>query len=296
MRDWTGLLSGIGAFALWGVFPIYFKWISEVAALEVLAHRIIWSLGFLMLGVTLLGRKFSWRQVYEDKKLFLCLLSSASLIALNWLVFIEAVTAGKTIEASFGYFMNPILIIAFSVIIFRERLSFLQKISLVFAGIGVLYQIASLGTIPWISLVLASSFGLYGVVRKIAQIDSVRGLLMETLLLAPLAILYLVYRKQNDILWFGQHSWQDDLLLISAGLVTSIPLVLFAVGVKRLPYATVGFLQYIAPSLQFLVAIYLFQEALPVEKFVSFIFVWVGLGFLVIGPRIQKYLPQLKML
>lgn len=289
MRDWSGLLSGIAAFGLWGVFPVYFKWIAEVPAAEVLAHRIVWSVVFLVAGLKLLGRSIALKKLFVDRKLFAYLSLSAALIAFNWLIFIEAIANGQTIEASFGYFMNPILIIALGVIVFRERLNLSQKICLALAIIAVIYQIISLRIIPWISLSLAASFALYGMVRKKAKIDSIRGLLIETLIMSPIALIYLGIRYNEGSLYFANHGWQILLLLLCAGLVTSVPLILFAVAVRRLPYATMGFLQFIAPSLQFIIAVFYFQETLQVEKLNSFILVWLGLAVLLFGPKIEKF-------
>ena len=288
-----GSLAGLSSFLLWGIFPVYFKLVANVPARGVLAHRIVWSFGFLL--IYLLAVKGSFKHLLKGvNRRGLALLSvSAILIAVNWLVFIYAIASAQTIDASFGYFINPIFIIALGVIFLGERLHRWQLVSLFLAICAVIYQLIELGELPWISLVLALSFGLYGMIRKQVEVESVQGLFIETAILSPLAFGFLLWLIGTGESHFLHHGWVLDLYLVLAGLVTSIPLILFAVGVRRVSYSEIGFYQYLAPSLQFLTAILIFEEPLQAGKLWSFILVWIGLACLILGRPIEHLFRQI---
>lgn len=281
----SGTLATTAAFALWGVFPLYFKLLDQVAALEVLAHRVLWSVVFLALWLFLKQRQkiLFWKST--TRRSLAGLILTAVLISCNWLVFIYAIVTQNTLDASLGYFINPVVIVALGVIFLKERLTSWQLAGLLFAVLGVGYQLYQLGELPWISLALAGSFGLYGILRKKISIPPVQGLYVETLLVSPLALIYLYYLQVNGSLVFG-HQALTSFYLSLAGIITSIPLLLFAFGVRHISYTKVGFLQYIAPSLQFGIAVVVFDEPLHPDKLKSFLLVWFGLLLMSLGPRL----------
>lgn len=278
-----GVLLGASAYVLWGVSPIYFKAIAGVPSLEALAHRVVWSVVFLLGFLALKGRLGSVIAVLRVRRAALALLFTAALISVNWLIFIYAVASGQTLEASFGYFMNPVITIAMGVVFFRERLSRVQLVSLGFAVAGVAYQLVQIGRLPWIALALACTFAVYGLVRKKVNVPSLEGLTVETLVVLPVAALYLAHLSRGDSLVFLHQGPAMDALLIAAGLVTSVPLVLFSAGARLVPYSWMGFLQYVAPSMQFAMAVFVFGEHLDPDKLLSFGFVWAGLAVMLIG-------------
>lgn len=289
-----GLLNGIGAFVLWGLCPLYFALVAHVAPLEVLIHRVVWSVLLLLAVILIQG---NWRETAREftrpRRLAILALSSL-LVSTNWFLFIRAVGSGQTLEASFGYFLNPVLTVALGVVFLKESLSRWQIACLVFATIGVAYQGLTLGRIPWVSLGLAASFGFYSLVRKRLEIGSIPGLFVETTLLAVPCLAYGSWLHSHGKLVFTNLNGSTDLLLLAAGLVTSVPLVMFAIGARRLPLSWMGLLQFIVPSLQLLVAILFLGERLTTTKLISFALVWVGLAVLVFGALRgrRRHLPQ----
>lgn len=273
-----GVAYGLAAYLWWGFIALYFKAVSSVGPLEVLAHRVLWSLLFLLLFQTARGRLPSLLAVLRDRRSVGLLAVTTLLIAVNWLVFIWSVFNGHLLEASLGYFINPLVNVLLGVVFLGERLRRVQTVAVVLAGLGVLWLALGSGTPPWIALILAASFGLYGLLRKIARPDGLTGLAVETLLLAPLAVGWLWYSGRQGTLAFGVEGWGRSLLLAAAGPVTALPLVWFAEGARRLRYATLGFLQYLAPTFQFLLAVTLFGEAFTRTHAVSFGFIWTALA------------------
>lgn len=270
-------LHGVLAFTLWGCFPVYFKIVQEASPDEILAHRIIWSAAML-LGILYLSRRFrTLRQTLASRRLRSGLLLTSLIIALNWLIFIWAVNSQHTLQASLGYFICPLINCLFGYLFYGERLSPLQKFALVFAIAGVSIPVLSLGRIPWISLCLAVSFALYGTLRKRYQADPIAGLCVETLILTPVALLWLVWLAAEGQIAFGALGPTYSVYLVMAGLITSLPLMLFASAANHIPLTAVGFLQYIAPSLQFLLAVFAFGEAFSVNDALSFACIWTGL-------------------
>lgn len=272
-HDRKGLLLGIGAYVSWGVLPLYIHQLRTVPALELLAHRVLWSVLLLVAIVLLLKRGKALLAALKGRTL-LYLLASTVMIAINWVIYIWAVQNAHVIEASLGYFINPLVNVALGLVVLGERLRRVQGIAIGIAAAGVAVMAFGGGAL-WISLGLAVSFGLYGLIRKVAAIDALGGLTVETLLLAPLCLLWVMRAQQSGHGAWGQ-SLSVDLLLVLAGFVTAMPLLMFAAAARRMPYSTIGLLQYIAPSLQFLMAVLLFGEALHPEFLITFALIWIG--------------------
>ena len=279
-RTRAGLLLGLGAYLTWGVLPLYFKAMGHVGALEIVAHRILWSLIFLGLLATLLKRWPAIRAAATTPRVLLTLILTAILIGVNWLVYIYAVVSGHVLEGSLGYYLNPLVNVLLGVVLLKEKLSSLQKAAVVLAALGVAILAVGAGGSIWISLTLAASFASYGFLRKVAPVDSIEGLSIETALLTPLALGYVLWLQSS-----GQGNFlaerSTDILLILGGALTAIPLLLFTAAAKRLPYSTLGFLQYVAPSLQFLLAVLVFGEPLTTAHFVCFAAIWTALAIFV---------------
>lgn len=273
----VGVAYGLAAYLWWGFIPLYFKAVASVPPLEVLAHRVLWSLVFLGLILWARGRQRDFRRVLRDRRSLGLLAVTTVLIAVNWLVFIWAVFNNRLLEASLGYFINPLVNVLLGFLFLRERLRLWQTLAVALAGLGVIWLAVGSGTMPWIALVLAASFGTYGLLRKIARPDGPVGLAVETLLLAPVALGWLWWSSHQGTLVFGERGWGLSLLLMAGGPITALPLVWFAEGARRLRYATIGFLQYIAPSLQFLLAVAVFGEAFTAAHAVSFGLIWAAL-------------------
>jgi chloramphenicol-sensitive protein RarD len=271
--DRRGLTLAVGAYAIWGVLPLYFHILTGVPALQVLAHRVVWSL-LLLVGLVLALKRGGAMLAVARGRTLLLLIASSALIAVNWLVYIWSVQHGHVLEASLGYFINPLVNVALGMAVLGERLRKWQRVAIGIAGAGVAVMAFSGGGAIWISLVLAASFGLYGLLRKIAAIDALGGLTVETILLAPLCVAWLLYSAGHDTTGFGQ-SWRLDALILAAGIVTATPLLMFSAAARRLPLSTMGLLQYLAPSLQFGLAL-LFGEALRPVHFITFPLIWAG--------------------
>ena len=269
-----GLLLAVGAFAIWGVLPLYFHILSDVPPLQVLSHRVVWSMLLLGAVVFAMGRGKQILAAARGRTLLL-LMASAALIAVNWLVYIWAVQHHHVLEGSLGYFINPLVNVALGVAVLGERLRRWQAVAIAIAAAGVLVLAVSGGGSLWISLVLAASFGLYGLVRKVAAIDALGGLTVETVLLAPIALVVLGYASATGQASFGV-SWRLDGLLILAGAITAAPLLMFAAAARRMPLATLGLLQYIAPTLQFAEAVLVFGERVTRVHAVTFVLIWSG--------------------
>ena len=282
-KEKAGVFFALGAFGFWGFLPIYFKTIQHVSPLEILCHRIVWSvpitalLIFLLRGWKELGHAVSARTVVGT--LFL----SALLVGTNWLIFIYAVSTDRIVEASLGYFINPLVNVLLGVVLLRERLRRWQAIAVVLAALGTLNQTIQQDGLPWISLALAFTFGFYGLLRKTVSIESVNGLFFETSLLTPFALGYLLYRGINGVGAFGAVDWQTTTLLSFAGFITSVPLVCFTSATRRLHYSTIGLLQYLAPSLQFLIGVFYYGDPFTATHMVTFAFIWSGLAIFVAG-------------
>ena len=274
----AGLLFGLGAYLLWGFLPLYFKLLAQVPPAEIVAHRILWSLAFLVLLVALWRRWPAIRAALRASRVMMTLAVTALLIAVNWLIYIWAVLNGHVLAGSLGYYLNPLINVLLGVVILKEKLTRGQVAAVLLAGAGVAVLAAGAAEGLWISLTLALTFGLYGFIRKIAPVDALEGLAIETAILAPISLCWIVWLQQQGIGGFTAFSATTNALLILGGAVTAIPLLLFNAAAKRLPYSTLGFLQYIAPSLQFLLAVLVFGEAFTPAHMLCFGAIWTALA------------------
>jgi chloramphenicol-sensitive protein RarD len=271
-----GILSGIAAYTLWGFFPIYFRALESVSAFQVSAHRFVWSFLFLMVVVAVRGELRSLRSVITRRNL-LVYLGAGALLGINWLTFVWGVQAGFVVEASLGYFINPLVSVVLGVVFLRERLRLAQWIPVALAAAGVVYLTISHGSLPWIALVLAFSFGLYGFMKKLAPLGSLQGLTLETGTMFVPALAFLAFEHASGNGAFGQVGFLPTLLLALLGVVTAIPLLLFANGAKNIPLSTLGLLQYISPTIQFLIGVLLYGEPFSPDQLIGFGMIWVAL-------------------
>ncbi len=272
-----GIWSAVGAYAAWGLIPVYFKWLGHVPTLQVIGHRILWSC--LMLCAVLLVTR-QWRNFLKtalQARVIGVYLAAALLVSTNWLIFVWAVNAGFIVETSLGYFINPLISVLLGVVLLGERLRRWQWLPIGLATLGVLYLTFALGSLPWISLTLAFSFAIYGLIKKTAPLGPLRGLTLETGLLMLPAAIYLVYLDGTGEGAFLHTGMGFDILLIGAGLVTAVPLLLFASAAQRIPLALLGVLQYIAPTLQFLLGVLVYKEAFTHTQLIGYGMVWVAL-------------------
>lgn len=272
-----GLFYGIAAYFLWGVFPIYWKLLNKVSAIEILMHRMVWSLLFLVF-ILAIRRHWHWLRIVRNRpKILWTIALSALLLGLNWFTFIWAINHGFIVEASLGYFINPLLNVALGVIFLRERLRRLQGVAIAIALLGVIYLTVTYGAVPWIALTLASTFGLYALLRKTAALDSLEGLSLEMALLFLPAIAFILHGEFSGTAAFLHGDWTRSLLLILAGAVTAIPLLFFSAAVRRAPLVVIGLLQYLAPTLQFAIGVLIYGEPFNRTRFIGFCFIWVAL-------------------
>jgi chloramphenicol-sensitive protein RarD len=274
----AGIAYGVAAYGMWGLVPVYFKAIADVPALEILAHRVVWSVVMLVPLVALQGKLPEARRALLDRRTLVVLILSTLMIATNWFLFIWAVAVDRILEASLGYFINPLVNVLLGVVFLGERLSRPAAVAVGLAGIGVAVQIVMVGTPPWIALTLALSFGLYGLLRKTAAVGSVVGLAIETSLLLPAALGFLIVARRSGNLYLGTGDLGMDVLLVLAGLVTTLPLLCFTSAARRLPLATLGFLQYLAPTGHFLLAVLAYGEDFGAAQLVTFGCIWFALA------------------
>lgn len=274
----TGTLSAALAFLCWGLFPLYFHAIGDVPPLQILAHRMVWSLLFLVI-VLAVRRQWAWLNIVRKPRVFASFVASAILLSLNWLIYIWAVNNGHVIEASLGYFITPLVNIMFGSVLLKERLRRAQWMAIAVAALGVAWLTWQAGNVPWIALALAVTFGGYGLLCKTAALGALEGLAFETMILFPLAAVYVAWltaHGQNAFINTG--STTTRLLLVAAGPITAIPLLLFAAGARKIPLSVVGLLQYLAPTLQFLLGVWLFHEAFTPDRLVGFVLIWLALA------------------
>ena len=273
-----GNLSAAAAYVLWGLLPLYWKALVDVPALEILAHRMVWSLA-VVLGLLALRRHWGWLgPALRNRRILLTYVTSALLLALNWYLYIWAVNANHIVETSLGYFINPLVNVLLGVLFLKERLRLGQGLAIGIAAAGVLYLTVTFGSLPWIALTLAGTFGVYGLLRKTAALESLEGLTLETLVLMPAALIYLLALEFQGRGAFGHSGAGTSLLLAGAGIATATPLLLFAVGARRITMTTLGLLQYFAPTIQLLLGVLLYHEVVTPEKLVGFALIWLALG------------------
>lgn len=275
-----GLASAIGAYVLWGILPIYWKLVGDVPAQEVIAHRIVWSLLFMLAVVVVMNRRqqlyAETRQLLAAPARLLALVMGTIFITVNWSLFVWAVNDGRVIETSLGYYVSPLISILLGILFFRERLSLGQTIAVILAASGVFYMTMNFGSVPWVAIGLALSFGLYGLCKKRAGLSPITSITLETLIVAPFALLYLLSLDIQGIGSFASLSL-TSLFLVGGGIVTPIPLLLFANGANRLSLTVLGFVQYVAPTISLLLGIFLYHEAFTTVHAVSFGFIWAAL-------------------
>ncbi len=273
----AGLVYGLIAYGWWGLVPIYFKAVAHVPPVAVLAHRVVWSVVFLTVVIAAQRRRSEVVAAVRDRRMLLTLVASTVMVSLNWLLFIYAITVNQILQSSLAYFINPLLFVALAVVVLKERLRFAQVVAIAVAAAGVLYMTARGGQVPWLALGMATSFAAYGLLRKVAPVSPLVGLTVETTLLLPPAL--------GVAAWF---LWRDAAagtlgagtfaLLVLAGIITTVPLLAFAAAARRLPLATIGFLQYIAPTGQFLLAVLLYGEPFTTTHAISFGCIWTALA------------------
>lgn len=273
-----GILCGVFSYVIWGLLPIFWKALESVRADIVFSHRIIWSVVLLFLYIALSNNLKPFfkecKQIYTNKKTLFVVIAAALLIGSNWLVFIWAVQNDYVLQASLGYYINPLMSILLGVIIFKERLSRLQQLAVVMAAIAVIYLTVFYNVFPWIALYLAGTFAIYGLLKKLANLNATYSLMIETIVLLPPAIIYLIFQSGPS---FGfTNDWFVNILLICTGLASTIPLLLFGMGVLYIPLSLVGILQYITPTLMLLIGVFLNNEPFTINHLITFIFIWLS--------------------
>ncbi|NNJ73318.1 MAG: EamA family transporter RarD [Enterobacterales bacterium] len=274
------ILLAVAAFGMWGLFPVYFKLIETIPATEIMAHRIVWSLVFIVLFMWLFKRRFALRKIWQSKKLLGGLVLSSIMIAINWSLYVWAVVQGQVLSTSLGYFINPIISVFLGMIFLGERLSFKRVIALLLVILAVINLIVQAGQFPWLSLTLAFSFAFYGLIRKQLEIDSLNGLLFEIIILIPIALGYLMWLTYKQNLAFGSQGLGFDLLIMLSGVITLLPLVLFAASLKGINLSTVAFIQYLAPTLSFILAVFIYDEPFDQARLISFVLIWTALALI----------------
>lgn len=273
-----GMLYAATAYALWGIFPLYFKSLQEIPPLEILLHRMVWSLAFVVVVLTW-RRHWGWlRGVMRQPKVLAGFAASAVLLSSNWFIYIWAVNNGNVVEASLGYFINPLFNVLLGSLLLRERLRTVQWVAVALAACGVAWLTWHAGHLPWIALLLAATFAFYGLLRKTASLGALEGLALETLLLFPVAFIYLAVLTNQGHNSFITASTSTQLLLAAAGPITAIPLLLFAAGARRIPLSLLGLLQYIGPTIQLLLGVWLYHEPFAGARLAGFALIWGALA------------------
>lgn len=279
-----GIILAIAAYAIWGGFPLFFHYLSHLSALEVLTHRIIWSCLATGIIALLIGRRRVFRQILSNTQILGWLAISSVLIAINWLIYIWAVSQQQVLEASLGYFITPVLSLILARLVLKETLHPLQAIAGVIALLAIVWELISLGRLPWIGLALSVAFALYGLIRKMHPVDGITGLTVETLLLLPLALSWIIWQTAFGSVALGfPDNDHNQLLLIASGLLTALPLVLFAMAARRSDLSIIGFIMYLNPTIQFLIGLFVLKEAVPDERLMTFLLIWIAMMFFIIG-------------
>ena len=275
-KNKLGLLFGVSAYSLWGAFPLYWPLLEPANPLEIVSHRAVWTLVFCFIVLATTKALKSTLATLKQPKITARLFLTSILISINWLVYIWATNNGHVVEASLGYYINPLIIIGFGVVLLKEKMRPLQWVAVSIASIGVLVLTIDYGRLPWIAFALAISWGSYGLIKKQLGLGALEGLAIETLISAFFYLGYLIYIGNQGTGQFG-HSWGLTLLLMSAGAITAIPLLLFNGSTNRLPFTTIGLLQYITPTLQFSVGVWIRHEDMPTARWIGFLIIWVAL-------------------
>jgi chloramphenicol-sensitive protein RarD len=277
-----GLINGFIAYIIWGAVVLYWPYLAPAQPLEILAHRVLWSLLFVAVILIYQKRIVSLRVVLKNPRLMKLLTMASLLIGFNWGLFIWATMNDHVLDSSLGYYITPLLNVALGVFFFKEKLRRMQWIAIGIAAFAVLFITIALGVLPWVALSLATSFAMYGYVKKLANVEALESLMIETLILTPVAIGYLIWLQFNGGSTFLAYGLDHTLWMASSGIVTAIPLLAFGVAITRLPLTTIGMLQYIGPTVQFFVGIWVMQEPMPQERFIGFAITWVALVILTV--------------
>jgi chloramphenicol-sensitive protein RarD len=272
-----GLLAAIGSFVIWGTFPLYLKPLHDVSSLQIIAHRIAWACVLVLVWLLVRGELGQLRKPLTNPAILVRLTASALLISVNWLAYVWGVGHGHVVETSLGYFINPLVNVLLGVVVLRERLNVAQWTAVTVAAAAVIYLAIATGSTPWIALTVAASFSTYGLLRKVIHVEALHGLAVETLVLMPLALGYLLWCEAMGTGAFGHSSSLVNALLVGCGPMTAVPLFLFAYGARLIPYSTVGLLLYIAPSLQLLCGIFLYHEPFAGARAHGFALIWLAL-------------------
>lgn len=275
-RHKTGLLFGVSAYVLWGAFPLYWPLLEPASALEIVSHRAVWTMVFCIIILAITKSLRATRETMKRPKVAAKLFLTSILISINWLVYIWATNNGHVVEASLGYYINPLIMIGFGIIILKEKMRALQWIAVGIATFGVLVLTIDYGRLPWIALTLALSWGSYGFIKKQLGLGALEGLAIETLIASLPYLLYLIYIGNNGTGHFG-NGLGITVLLISAGAITAIPLLLFNGSTTRLPLTVIGLMQYITPTIQFSIGVWVRHEAMPTARWIGFIIIWIAL-------------------
>ncbi len=273
-----GFLLGVAAYAMWGLFPLYWPLLEPAGAVEILAHRVVWSLVTMSLLVLVIGRTTALRRVVAVPRVARLLTLAAVLITVNWAVYIWGVNNGHVVETALGYFVNPLVTVLMGVFVLGERLRRWQWIAMAVAGLAVVVLTLGYGRLPWVALVLAFSFGTYGLCKKQAGAPAIESVTFETMLIGPIALGYLVWLGATGSSAFAAHGPWHAMLFATTGIVTAIPLICFGGAAIRVPMVTLGLMQYLTPTLQFLLGIWYFHEDMPAVRWVGFVLVWIALG------------------
>ncbi|WP_028777077.1 EamA family transporter RarD [Shimazuella kribbensis] len=275
--DRVGMWYAVAAYISWGILPIYWHFLEQIPSLQILAHRFIWSFLFVAILITMRKQWPQIKEVFTSVKTVSMVLAGAVFMCANWFIYIWSVTNGHVIESSLGYYINPLISIAFGMLFFKERLNLWQTVSLCLASISVIILTINYGQIPWVSLSLALTFALYGLFKKVVHVGPVVSLALETIMMIPVAIAYLGFVEFNGTGSLGHVSPFVMILLICSGVLTALPLLWFGIGQKRVSMFTMGFLQYIAPTINLILGIFFFHESFTTVEFVSFSFIWLAL-------------------
>lgn len=281
-----GFILALATFIMWGVFPVFFKFIQGISATEVLAHRIIWSSVILFIVLIVTKKLTSLKRIAKIKKVILTLAITGILIASNWGIFIYAINQNEILATSLGYFINPLFSILLGAIILKEELGPALKLSIFIVFIAIGIQIYALGKLPFISIMLPLSFALYGLLRKRLGVRTFEGLFIETMILSPFALIYLIYLSLVSSSEFGLNF--NDIMLFLSGFITILPLLTFNASTKYLKLSTIGFLQYISPTLSMLIAVFVYNEILDLYKIISFVLIWISLAIAAISNLRRK--------